>query len=88
MNPRAATGLWEQAAAGWAALRERIGFGGALASLPGWMAPLLALGGVLALALLAGIALSALSTLIAALLTAHLLLAHLFGVRIELALPR
>lgn len=88
MMPDGAARLWAQAAAGWAELRERIAFGPALADLPAWLAPVSALAALLALALLAGIALAALSTLVATLLTAHLLLTQVFGIRVELAVPR
>lgn len=83
-----ATDLWEQANARWEALRGLIGFGDALSALPSWMAPPLALGSLLALVVLAGIGLAALGLLLTVLLAVHLLLDQVFGVHLELALPR
>jgi hypothetical protein len=80
--------LWEQARARWDDLRDRIGFGDGLAGLPGWLAPPLALGSLLALAILAGIGLAALGMLLTVLLAAHVLLERVFGLRIDVALPR
>ena len=51
-------GVWEQAQARWSDWRALIGFGDALAGLPGWLAPPLALGSLLALAVLAGLGLN------------------------------
>ncbi|MFN8644798.1 MAG: hypothetical protein U0802_25200 [Candidatus Binatia bacterium] len=85
---RAADGLWEHAQARWNALREMIGFGDALATLPPWLAPPLAVGSLLALAVLAGIGVAALGLLLTVLLAAHLLLDQVFGLRIDVALPR
>jgi hypothetical protein len=83
-----AAGLWEQASARWDHLRGLIGFGDALAALPSWMAPPLALASLLALVVLAGIGLAALGLLLTVLLAVHLLLDRVFGVQLELALPR
>ena len=83
-----ATGLWEQASARWDTLRGLIGFGDALSVLPSWMAPPLALASLLALVVLAGIGLAALGLLLTVLLAVHLLLDQVFGVHLELALPR
>lgn len=85
---QAASGLWEQASAHWDVLRGLIGFGDALAMLPSWMAPPLALGSLLVLVVLAGIGLAALGLLLTVLLTVHLLLDQVFGIHVELALPR
>ena len=79
--------LWQELAEQWDELRQVIGFSTPLTSLPGWMAPGLALGALLALALAAGIALLSLSGLLAALLVAHLVLDRVFGVTIALAPP-
>lgn len=78
-------GLWEQASAGWDDLRGLIGFGDALAGLPSWLAPPLALGALLALAVLGGIGLAALGLLLTVLLAMHLLLDQVFGVRVGVA---
>jgi hypothetical protein len=81
------TRLWEDFAEQWDELRRLIGFSAPLTNLPGWMAPGLALGALLALALAAGIALLSLGGLLAALLVAHLVLDRVFGVTIALAPP-
>lgn len=83
-----AAGLWERASAHWADLRGLIGFGDALAALPSWMAPPLALGSLLALVILSGIGLAALGLLLTVLLAVHVLLDQVFGVHLEFALPR
>lgn len=77
--------LWRQIGAQWQDLRRTVGFGDALAALPGWMAPALAVGSLLALVILSGIALAALGILLTTLLAAALLLERVFGVRVELA---
>lgn len=87
MAPSAA-GLWAQAQEQWERLRGLIGFGDALAAMPEWLAPPLALGALLALAILAGIGVAALGLLLTVLLAAHVLLEQVFGVRVDVALPR
>ena len=79
---------WRALTSQWDELRRIVGFSAPLASLPGWMAPGLALGALLALALAAGVALLSLGALLTALLVAHLLLDRVFGVTIALAPPR
>ncbi|MDX2168489.1 MAG: hypothetical protein SF182_15550 [Deltaproteobacteria bacterium] len=76
--------LWRQLGAQWVDWRERIGFGDRLTLLPGWMAPGLALGALLGLVALSGIALAALGVLLTALFLAALLLEAVFGLRVEL----
>jgi len=80
--------LWREFTEQWAELRRLIGFSEPLASLPGWMAPGLALGALLALAIAAGVALLSLAGLLTALLVVHLLLDRVFGVTVALAPPR
>ena len=79
---------WSELAEQLAALRRVVGFSAPLGALPGWMAPGLALGALLALVLAAGIALLSLGGLLTALLIAYLLLDRVFGVSVELAPPR
>ena len=79
---------WAELAAQLAALRRVVGFSAPLGALPGWMAPGLALGALLALVLAAGIALLSLGGLLTALLIAYLLLDRVFGVSVELAPAR
>jgi hypothetical protein len=69
-----------------AALRRVVGFATPpFSALPSWMAPGLAFGALLALALAAGIALLSLGALLTALLVAHLLLDRVFGISVALA---
>jgi hypothetical protein len=88
MNDPFGAEVWRGLAAQWEALRRIVGFSAPLTNLPSWMAPALALGAILALALAAGIALLSLGTLLTALLIAHLLLDRVFGLSIELVPPR
>ncbi len=69
----------------WAHLPRVVGFSFPFSALPGWMAPALALGALLALAVAAGIALASLGSLLTALLIAHLLLERVFGITVALA---
>ena len=82
------TQIWRELAAQLDTLRRVVGFSAPLVSLPSWMAPGLALGALLALALAAGIALVSLGALLTALLVAHLLLDRVFGISVALELPR
>jgi hypothetical protein len=68
----------------WASLPRVVGFSFPLTALPAWMAPALALGALLALAVAAGIALASLGSLLSALLIAHLLLERVFGITVAL----
>ena len=79
---------WSELAEQLAALRRVVGFSAPLGALPGWMAPGLALGALLALVLAAGIALLSLGGLLTALLIAYLLLDRVFGVSVELVPAR
>ncbi len=76
--------LWRQLGAQWFDLRDRIGFGERLALLPSWMAPALAVGALLSLVVLSGIALASLGVLLTTLFVAALLLESVFGLRVEL----
>jgi len=80
--------IWRELTAQWDNLRRIVGFSAPLVSLPGWMAPGLALGALLALVLAAGIALLSLGALLTALLVAHLLLDRVFGITVAVQLPR
>ncbi len=84
MEPFAA-GLWRQVSAGWDDVRDLVGFSEALAGLPPWLAPPLAIVSLLALAALAGLSLAAMGLLLTTLLAAHLLLQQIFGLSIDLA---
>ena len=80
--------LWSGLVEQWEQLRRVVAFSGPLTTLPGWMAPGLAIGALLALALSAGIALISLGTMLTALLVAYLLLDRVFGVSVALVPPR
>lgn len=79
---------WQGWAARWDELRRTVTFGEGLAALPAWMAPAVALGSLLALVALSGVALAALGVLLTAILAAALLLEGVLGVRVSVALPR
>jgi len=53
--------------------------------LPAWTAPSVALGALLSLVVLSGVAVGSLGVLIAALLLAYLVLDQVFGINLELA---
>lgn len=55
-----------------------------ISALPEWLAPTLALGALLALLLLSGVAIGSLVSLVTALLFAALILDEIFGVVVEL----
>jgi hypothetical protein len=78
--------VWRDFGDYWAAVRRIVGFAAPpFSALPSWMAPGLALGALLALALAAGVALLSLGALLTALLVAHLLLDRVFGISVALA---
>ncbi len=52
-----------------------------------WITPLVAVGSVLSLALLSGVAVAALATLLVALVLLYRLLTEFFGISVELNLP-
>ena len=80
--------FWSEAASQWRELSERVGFWQPSAGLPVWTAPAVALAGLVALVVAAGIALASIATLVTALLIAHLVLTQLFGVSVALVAPR
>ena len=78
--------LVEQALAGANAVRQLLAFWGPVADTPAaLMGPLLAIGSVLMLALLTGVSVGALATLIVTLTALYLLLTDVFGVSIDFA---
>lgn len=80
--------LVEQALAGANAVRQVLAFWGPVSDAPAaLMGPLLAVGSVLMLALLTGVSVGALATLIVALTALYLLLTEIFGISIDLSLP-
>jgi len=79
--------LWHALAAQWRDLRRVVTFSDTLSALPAWLAPGLALGSLLALVVLSGVALAALGALLTAVLAAALVLEGVFGVRVAVSLP-
>lgn len=67
-----------------ATARRWVAFWGPVTETPALLAPLLALGSVLTLALLTGIAAGSLAVLIIALMALYVLLTDVFGISIEL----
>jgi hypothetical protein len=86
--PELAADLWRSLLDQWDDLRRFVGFSAPLGNLPAWMAPGVALGALLGLALAAGIALVSLGALLTALLMAHLLLDRVFGISVAMVPPR
>jgi hypothetical protein len=79
--------LLEQAFVGVGAVRRLIAFWGPVTDAPtALLGPLLAVGSVLMLALLSGVAIGTLATLIVTLTALYLLLTDVFGVSIDLNL--
>lgn len=75
--------LLDSALAGVSAARRVAMFWGPVTTTTPWIAPLLAVSAVLSLAVLTGIAVGALATLIVALLVLYLLLTEAFGVSVS-----
>ncbi|OFV90183.1 MAG: hypothetical protein A3J75_00490 [Acidobacteria bacterium RBG_16_68_9] len=75
--------MWPEFAAQGDTVRRVIGLWAPLLAGPWWMAPALALGALLALVLISGVALLSLGMLLTALLTAHLLLESVFGLSVS-----
>jgi len=78
--------LVERAVAGAVAARRVLAFWGPVTSAPALVTPLLAIGSVLTLALLTGVAIGALSTLIVTLVVLYLVLTEVFGITINVNL--
>lgn len=73
---------------GAAAVQRLVAFWGPVGSAPTLLGPFLAIGSVIALALLSGLAISSVATLLVALVALYLLLTEVLGIDIELNLPR
>ncbi|MEO8602164.1 MAG: hypothetical protein ABI629_06280 [bacterium] len=84
MRDSFSAGMWRELGAQWGELRRVVGFGDSLAAWPAWLAPPLAIGALLALIVLSGVALVSLGALLTTLLAAALLLEHVFGVHVVL----
>ena len=79
--------LIEHAFAGAATARRLLAFWGPVVDARTLMAPLLAIASVLTLAVLTGVAIGTLSTLVFTLAALYLLLTEVFGVTVDLNLP-
>jgi hypothetical protein len=81
----AAERIWRDLSGQWEELRRVLSFWGPLTPVPAWMAPPVAIGALLGLILLSGVALVSMGVLLTALLTAHLLLEQVLGVSVTAA---
>jgi hypothetical protein len=72
---------------GLSAAQKIVAFWGPLGSTSSWLAPLAAIGSVLVLALLTGIAVGSLATLLVTLLALLCVLSEVFGLSVELTVP-
>jgi len=79
-------GAWEELFEQWDEVRQGAVLWKPVLPTAAWSSPVVALGGLLALAILTGVSLVALGVLITALFAAHLVLAQVFGISIEVAL--
>lgn len=79
--------FWREAAAHLGELRRFVGLWGPPLQVPDWMAPAVALGALLALAVAAGVAVVSIATLLSALLAAHLVLTEILGVSFVVTVP-
>ena len=78
--------LLEGAAVVFATARRVVAFWGPVVDVPAVVAPAVAIGALIALALLTGVAMGSMATLIVALVVLYALLRDVFGVRIDLDL--
>jgi hypothetical protein len=78
--------LFETALTGYSAFRQLAAFWGPVTDASALLGPLLAVASVLSLALLTGVAVGALATLIVALMVLYLLLTQVFGISIDVNL--
>lgn len=76
--------LWAQLATRWDTIRRQTALWLPASTGPVWAAPLVALGALLALAVLAGLSILSLGVLLTSLIAAHLVLERVLGISIEL----
>jgi hypothetical protein len=79
--------IWREAATNLRELRRLAGLWGPTLQVPDWMAPAVALGALLALAVAAGVALASIAALLSALLAAHLVLNEILGISFVVTVP-
>ena len=81
--------LLDSAVSGWADARRWLAFWGPVTTSPAsvLVGPLLALASVLSLALLTGLAVGSLATLLVTLVVLYLLLTEVFGISVDLQIP-
>lgn len=84
MNPTDLLTLLERLRYGWNGAQQFVAIWAPVAAAPDLIAPFLAIASVLAVALLSGVAIAALSTLIIALAALHVLLTQVLGLSIEI----
>ena len=77
--------ILDHALAGLTSARRLAAFWGPVTAVPPWLGPLLAVASVLGLALLTGIAVGSLTTLIVVLLALYVVLTEVFGVSVSVA---
>jgi len=86
MNPTDLFTLLERARYGWSGAQQFFAIWSPVAPMPNLIAPFLAIASVLSVALLSGVAIAALSTLLIALAALHILLTQVLGLSIEINL--
>jgi hypothetical protein len=75
--------VWEEVVARWEALQSTVQGLAPIVPGPVWMAPAVALGSLLALAVLAGVTLASFGVLVTSLLAALIILDQVFGMSID-----
>lgn len=86
MNPTDILTLLERLHYGWSGTQQFFAIWAPIAPLPNPIAPFLAIVSVLTVALLSGVAIAALSTLIIALAALHVILTQVLGLSIEISI--
>lgn len=86
MTPTDFFTLLERARYGWNGAQQLVAIWSPVAPIPNLIAPFLALASVLAVAVLSGVAIAALSTLILTLAALHIILTQVLGLTIEINL--
>jgi integral membrane sensor domain MASE1 len=75
--------IWREVSGQLRQLQRLAAFWGPAQPVPGWLAPGVAIGALLALVLASGVALVSIAALLTALFVAHLVLENVFGVRLD-----
>jgi hypothetical protein len=85
MNPIDLFTLIERLRYGWSGAQTFLAIWAPIAPIPNLIAPFLAIASVISVALLAGVAVAALSTLLIALAALHVIITQVLGLSIEIA---